>query len=59
MTDLASITKLNCRIVRSGITIVYFEVSSRVWNGAAPSFRRRSHLTLVLPSYPGSNRRNG
>ena len=50
MTDFASMTKLNWRIVRSGITIVYFEVSSRVSNGAAPSLRRRSHLTLVLPS---------
>ena len=59
ITDLASIRKVNCRAVPSGIRSVYFEVSSRVWNGWSPSFSRRSHLMFVLPSKPGSSRRSG
>src|ERR1700678_1746662 len=50
MTDLASMTKLNWRTAPSGMSQLYFDVSSRVCHGASPNFRRRSHFTLVLPS---------
>ena len=59
MTDFASMTKVNCRAVPSGSRSVYFAVSSRVWAGAATTLSRRSHLTWVLPSQPGTTRRRG
>src|SRR5439155_20816732 len=59
ISDLASISKLNMRALPPGSGSVYFDVSQRVMNGSVPSFRRRSHFTLVLPSQPGSSRRIG
>ena len=59
MIDLASITKLNCRAVPSGSGSVYFDVSSRIMNGALASSMRRSHFTLADPSKPGRNSRAG
>lgn len=50
MTDFACMVKVNCRECPSGIRSVYFDVSSRVMNGWVPSFRRCSHLMLMLPS---------
>ena len=50
MIDLASITKLNCRAVPSGSGSVYFDVSSRIMNGALATSMRRSHFTLADPS---------
>ena len=59
ITDLASMTKVNWRALPSGMRSVYLEVSSRVYHGWSPTLMRRSHLTLVLPSQPGSTRRSG
>ena len=59
MTDLASITKLNCRAFPPESGSVYLDVSSFVMLGWSVSLMRRSHLTHVLPSKPGRNRRSG
>src|SRR5579864_123920 len=59
MTDLASLTQVKPRALPSGISSVYFEVSSRENHGASPTLMRRSHLTLTLPSQPGTRMRSG
>ena len=60
MMDRASMTKLNWRDrLPSPRGSVYFDVSSRVMNGPSASSIRRSHLTLALPSHPGSSSRTG
>src|SRR5699024_2968491 len=59
MTDLASMTQVNMRALPSAIRSVYFEVSSRVIHGLSPTFSRRSHLTFMLASQPGSTKRSG
>src|SRR6188474_3562234 len=51
MTDLASISNENCAALPSGRMSVYFDVSSRVMNGASEISKRRSHLMFMLPSY--------
>ena len=59
MTDLASITNVNCRASPLGIRSVYFEVSSRVCQARSTSCIRRSHLMEMLPSHPGISSRSG
>ena len=59
ITDLASISQVKPREVPSGIRSVYFEVSSREYQGLSPSFILRSHLMLTLPSQPGTTSRSG
>jgi hypothetical protein len=50
MTDFASISNENCTALPLGRMSVYFDVSSRVMNGASDTSSRRSHLMLMLPS---------
>ena len=59
ITDLASITKVNLRALPFSIRSVYFDVSSRVYQGWSPTLMRRSHFTQILPSQPGTTRRTG
>src|SRR6185437_12428059 len=59
MTDFASLTQVKPRAFPSGMSSVYFEVSSRVNHGASPTLIRRSHLTLTLPCQPGTSNRSG
>src|ERR1039458_10757177 len=59
MTDLASISKVNWRALPSANRSVYFDVSSRVYQGWSPTLIRRSHFTQTLPSQPGTTRRTG
>ena len=54
MTDLASIVNENLPRLAAGEEVVYFEVSSRLMNGASLTSKRRSHLMWVLPSKPGA-----
>src|SRR5690348_17426437 len=56
MTDFASITQVNWRALPFSMRSVYFAVSSRVYQGSSPTFRRRSHFTHMLPSHPGTTR---
>ena len=59
ITDFASTSKLKMRALPPRSGSEYFDVSHRVIHGCVPSSSRRSHFTLVLPSKPGSSRRNG
>jgi hypothetical protein len=54
MTDFTSITQVKRRALPSARRSVYFEVSSRWCQGSSPTSRRRSHLTHMLPSQPGT-----
>ena len=58
-TDLASISKVNLRALPFSKRSLYFDVSSRVYQGWSPILRRRSHFTQTLPSQPGTTRRTG
>src|SRR5450631_140444 len=59
ITDFASISKVNLRALPFSNRSEYFEVSSRVYQGASPTLRRRSHFTQTLPSQPGTTSRTG
>ena len=59
MTDFTSIGYVNISDLPLARRSVYFEVSSFVIVGSAVTLIRRSHFTLMLPSYPGRNRRTG
>src|SRR5215467_2400112 len=59
MIDLPSSGNTNCNAFPDGSRIVYLDVSSLVMVGPAVSLMRRSHLTFMLPSKPGSSRRRG
>ena len=59
MKDFTSIGNTNCHAFSSLSRIVYFEVSSLLMTGSVTSLIRRSHLTFMLPSQPGSNNRTG
>src|SRR5262249_59076056 len=59
MIDLPSSGNMNCNAFPDGSRIVYLDVSSFVMVGPAVSLMRRSHLTFMLPSKPGSSRRRG
>ena len=59
MTDFASITHVHLRAVPSSYTSVYFDVSSRLSTAMSVTSMRRSHLTHMLPSQPGTTRRTG
>src|SRR6516162_5370472 len=59
MIDFASMGKKSWSDSPLSISRVYLDVSSLVITGMSVIFRRRSHLTCMLPSYPGSSRRIG
>jgi len=59
ITDFASMTKLNCRALPSGMRLAWPVLSIRVMYGRSTAVRRRSHLTLTLPSRPGTTSRSG
>ena len=59
ITDLASITQVHLRAEPSAMVSVYFEVSSRLSTAVFRTSMRRSHLTHMLPSQPGTTSRTG
>ena len=59
MTDLASITQVHLRLVPLARVSVYLLVSSRLSTAPSVTSMRRSHLTHMLPSQPGTTRRTG
>ena len=59
ISDFTSIGNTNCQDFSSLSTMVYFEVSSLAMAGPAVSLSRRSHLTFMLPSKPGTRSRTG